>query len=117
AFQHNRAGATLARAARTFVDAYGARRAGDDEYTSLLRDGFENFGNLTDVGDPADFQRLRAGLEEAIADRDVATMQGAHRRLLAHLHAVADACAPWLVTRSAVRSAPRSRTPHLHLGR
>ena len=64
AFQHDRAGATLARAARTFVDAYGAGRVGDDEYTSLLRDGFENSGNLTDVGDPADFQRLRAGLKE-----------------------------------------------------
>jgi len=38
-------------------------------------------------GRPADFQRLRAGLEEAVADRDVATMQGAHRRLLAHLQA------------------------------
>jgi len=32
-------------------------------------------------------------------------MQGAHRRLLAHLQTVADAWAPWLVTRSAVRSA------------
>ena len=73
------------------MDAYGAGRAGDDEYTSLLRDGFENSGNLTDVGDPADFQRLGAGLEEAIADRDVATIQGTHRRLLAHPQTVADA--------------------------
>ena len=91
AFQHDQAGAALARAARTFVDAYGARRAGNGEYASLLRDGIESFANITDSGDPAEFQRLRAGLAEAIAGRDVATMQGAHRRLLAHLQAVAHA--------------------------
>jgi hypothetical protein len=90
AFQHDQASARLAEAARTFVDAYGARRAAEDEYTAMLRAGLQSFQSLTRVGEPADFQRLLTGLEEAVAGRNVAATQGAHRRLLAHLQSVAN---------------------------
>lgn len=90
AFQHDQASVRLAEAARTFVDAYGARRAGEDEYTAMLRAGLQSFQSLTRVGEPADFRRLLTGLEEAVEGRNVAATQGAHRRLLTHLQSVAN---------------------------
>jgi len=84
-------GRRLARAARTFVDAYGARRADEEQYVAMLRTGLDSFRNLAQVGDHAEFQMLLTDLEEAINSGDVVAMQGAHLRLMIHLQAVADA--------------------------
>ena len=91
AFSQDPEGGRLARAARTFVDAYGARRADEEQYVAMLRTGLDSFRNLAQVGDHAEFQRLLTDLEEAINSGDVVAMQGAHRRLMTHLQAVADA--------------------------
>ncbi|MEU4291753.1 hypothetical protein AB0E63_26295 [Kribbella sp. NPDC026596] len=91
AFGHDPAGQQLAQDARTFVTAYGARLVDEEQYVAMLRDGLERFRNLTQVGAPAEFRRRLADLEEAVERRDVVATQGAHRRVLTHLQAAAEA--------------------------
>ncbi|WP_028065298.1 hypothetical protein [Solirubrobacter soli] len=84
------AAAKLSAPAVKFVAAYGARKAGDAEYVTLLRGTQPSFAALKRKGDAAAFERLVGALQQAVERGDVAGLQGTHRALLLHLQAVAD---------------------------
>jgi hypothetical protein len=76
---------------RAFVAAYGERKAGEKEYISMLRGVLPDIEALEQHGNPAAFEELLRRLREEVDRGDPAPAQGAHRALLLHLQAVADA--------------------------
>ena len=90
AFAKDPAAAKIAEPTRAFVAAYGARKAGDDDYVTLLRGALPALANLKQRGDPTAFERLASALSQAVENRDPTPLQGAHRAVLLHLQAVAD---------------------------
>jgi hypothetical protein len=90
AFANDPAAAKIAGPTRKFVDAYGARKAGDDDYVALLRGALPALAELKQRGDRTAFERLVGALSQAVENRDPMPLQGAHRAVLLHLQAVAD---------------------------
>jgi hypothetical protein len=82
--------AKIAKPTRTFVTAYGERKAGEEDYIALLRDQLPIVERLKQRGDPATFDKLVGELRQELEKADHNTVQGAHRALLLHLQAVAD---------------------------
>ena len=85
------AAAKIAEPTQTFVTAYGERKARDEDYIALLRELLPIVGRMKQRGDPATFDELMGNLREALEKADHDRVQGAHRALLLHLQAVADA--------------------------
>ena len=83
--------AKIAEATLTFVTAYGERKAGGEDYIALLRDLLPVVGRIKQRGDPAAFDELVGKLRQELEKADHNAVQGAHRALLLHLQAVADA--------------------------
>ena len=93
-FASDPAAAAIAEPTTKFVDAYGERKAGDEDYVALLREALPALAELKQRGDRAVFDELIDGLRKAVEAGDVAHAQGAHRFVLLHLQAVADARGP-----------------------
>jgi hypothetical protein len=85
------AAAKIAKPTRSFVTAYGERDAGEKDYIALLGDLLPTLKRLKQRGDPAAFDELVGKLRQELEEADPSTVQGAHRALLLHLQAVADA--------------------------
>ena len=83
------AGKTVKRT-RTFVTAWGERKAGEKEYIAMLRNVLPGIEALQQHGDPAAFEELLGRLRQEVDRADPAPAQGAHRALLLHLQTVAD---------------------------
>ena len=83
--------AKIAKSTRTFVAAYGERKVGDEDYIALLRDLLPVVERLKQRGDRAAFDKVMGKLREELDRNDHSKVQGAHRALLLHLQAVANA--------------------------
>jgi hypothetical protein len=90
-FANDPVAAKIAAPTLEFIDAYGAREAGDEDYVALLRGALPALAALERRGDRAVFEELAGALRQAIETGDPSSLQGAHRALLLHLQAVADA--------------------------
>ena len=89
-FAGDPAAAGVAEPTTKFIDAYGARKAGDEDYVALLREALQALATLKQQGDRAVFEELLDGLRKAVEGGDATSAQGAHRAVLLHLQAVAD---------------------------
>jgi hypothetical protein len=89
-FASDPAGARVAESTAKFVDAYGERKAGEEDYVALLAEVLPALGELKQRGDRAALEELLGGLRQAVESKDAAAVQGAHRAVLLHLQAVAD---------------------------
>ena len=75
---------------RSFVTAYGERKAGEKEYIAMLRSVLPGIEALGRRGDQTAFDELLGKLRQEIDRADPTLAQGAHRALLLHLQSVAD---------------------------